>query len=116
MVTTRLVDLLPAWGHVPPGALAVLALSVVLIAGPDWQSLRRASWGLLMITAMFAGYSTVYVITPLPVAWQIATSFDRVVTQLWPALVWTAFQLTGVRRGEQLTILQPVATIERQLP
>ena len=35
MVTTRLVDLLPAWGNVPAGALAVLALSVVLIAGPD---------------------------------------------------------------------------------
>jgi hypothetical protein len=114
MVTERLVDRLPAWGNVPAGAWAVLVLSVVLIAGPDWHSLRRAAWGLLMITTIFAGYSTVYVITPLPVDWQIATSFDRVVTQLWPALVWTVFQVTGVRRGEQVTSLQGVSAINRQ--
>lgn len=99
MVATRLADLLPAWGNVPAGGLPLLGLSVVLTAGPDWQSLRRATWGLLMLCAMFAGYSTVYVITPLPVEWQIGTSFDRVVTQLWPALVWTAFQITGSPRA-----------------
>jgi hypothetical protein len=113
MVTTSVADLLPAWGDVPAGALTVLAVSVVLIAGPDWPSLRRAAWGLLMVTAMFAGYSTFYVITPLPLAWQIATSFDRLVAQLWPALVWAAFQVAGVGRDESSSILQPVSTFAR---
>jgi hypothetical protein len=115
MVTTMLGDRLTAWGNVPTGALAVLVLSVIVIAGPDWPSVRRAAWGLLMITAMFAGYSTVYVITPLPVEWQIATSFDRVVTQLWPALVWAAFQVAGSARGERMTILQRVSTRDREV-
>lgn len=113
MVTTRLAELLPKWGDVPAGALTVLAVSVVLIAGPDRRSLRRAAWGLLMVTAMFAGYSLFYVITPLPLAWQIATSFDRLVAQLWPALVWAAFQVTGVGHGEPSFMLQPVSTFDR---
>ena len=35
---------------------------------------------------------------PLDVAWQIATSFDRLLLQLWPTFVWGAFQLTGRER------------------
>jgi hypothetical protein len=66
-----------------------------LSAGPDRLSVGRATIGLLLVTAMFVGYSFVYVITPLPVEWQISTSFDRLLTQLWPALLWTVFQFAG---------------------
>jgi hypothetical protein len=37
----------------------------------------------------------VFVITPLPLEWQMNTSFERLLVQLWPALVWAAFQLSG---------------------
>jgi hypothetical protein len=55
----------------------------------------------LLVTAIFFGYGLVYVITPLPVGWQISTSFDRLFTQLWPALLWTAFQCVGSRPPAQ---------------
>ena len=48
---------------------------------------------LLLVAGMLVSYSVIYVATPLPLDWQIATSFDRLFTQIWPALVWVAFQL-----------------------
>ena len=95
VVASRLVDRVPTWGDVPGGALFWLILAVGLTARPDRASVGRAAFGMLLVVAMSAGYGLVYVVTPLPLEWQIATSFDRLFTQLWPALVWSAFQLSG---------------------
>lgn len=101
LVTSRLAHLLPVWGEVPGGALTVVGVAVALSAGPDRLSIGRAMIGLLLVTAIFFGYGLVYVITPLPVEWQISTSFDRLFTQLWPALLWTSFQCVGSRPPAQ---------------
>jgi hypothetical protein len=54
--------------------------------------------GALAVTAMFGGYLVIYAITPAPLWWHIATSFERLVVQLWPAAVWSAFQLSAGHR------------------
>jgi hypothetical protein len=101
-VTDRLAALVPAWGEVPGGALVCLAVVVALTARPDRRSLDRTMFGLLLTTSLFVGYGLAYVVTPLSLEWQIATSFDRLFTQLWPALVWTMFQLSGSTDGAEL--------------
>jgi hypothetical protein len=95
LVASRFSELLPAWGEVPGSAFGATALAAALIARPDAAAVRRGCLGLLLAAAMMAAYATVYVITPADVLWQIATSFDRLVTQLWPAIVWAVFQLSG---------------------
>ena len=99
-VLARLADLAPVWGAMPGGALLWLGLAVAITMRLDRPAVARAANALLLLIAMFAGYTLVYVITPLPLEWQISTSFDRLLVQLWPALVWTAFQLSGLRGPE----------------
>jgi hypothetical protein len=94
-VGNRLTALIPSWGRVPGGALLVLALAVCVTAGVDRRSAGRAGFALLVVMAMVLGYAAVYVITPLDVRWQIVTSFERLLMQLWPTTVWAAFQLSG---------------------
>jgi hypothetical protein len=106
LVGSRFAELLPAWGEVPGGAFAAAAIAAALMAGPDRQSARRAVAALLIVSAMLLSYAAVYVITPVDVRWQIATSFDRLVTQLWPAAVWAGFQLTSVGHREKLAVPQ----------
>lgn len=95
LVMDRLTPLVPRWGAVPGGALASLGLAVALTARLDRRAVTYAGAGLGLVLAMLVSYSLVYVITPKPLDWQIATSFDRLFTQLWPTLVWAAFQLSG---------------------
>ncbi len=93
-VAEGVANLGAAWGEVPGGAFVCLALAVALIARPDRSSAICASAGLLLVAAMMFAYGLVYVITPLPLQWQMAVSFERLVGQLWPALVWAAFQFS----------------------
>ncbi len=95
IVIDQFVRRIPAWGEVPGGALAGLGLAVALTASPDRRSAGRAAFALMLVCAMFIGYGLVYLITPAPLEWQIATSFDRLLTQLWPTTVWAAFQLSS---------------------
>ena len=95
VITDRLAHLLAGWGGVPGGALLGLAIAIALTARFSRPSVIRAMSALLLVAAMLFAYTLVYVLTPLNVEWQIAVSFDRLVTQLWPALVWGAFQLSG---------------------
>ena len=94
-VTDRLAVLVPAWGAVPGGALVCLGLAVAITMRVDRRSVARAAFALLLVIAMCASYILVYVISPLPLEWQMNVSFDRLLVQLWPALVWAAFQLSG---------------------
>jgi hypothetical protein len=92
----QMSKLLLAWGgDAPGGALGILALAIVLSVRPDRRSVARSTFGLGMVVAMLAGFALVYVVTPHPLDWQIATSFERLFTQLWPTVVWAAFQLSG---------------------
>jgi hypothetical protein len=116
IVTRGVIDRIPTWGDVPGGALLWLILAVALTARLDRASVGRATFGVLLLMGMSVGYSLVYVATPLPLEWSIATSFDRLFTQLWPALVWSAFQLSGspassVRMHDQKPVASPTARI-----
>ena len=82
-------------GAVPGGSLLCLAVVALVVMRWERRSVGRAVFALLVVMAMFAGYVLVYVVTPLPLEWQMNVSFDCLVVQLWPALVWAAFQLAG---------------------
>ena len=40
---------------------------------------------------MLLSYYVVYVTTPFDITWHVTTSVDRLMVQLWPALVLTVF-------------------------
>jgi hypothetical protein len=44
---------------------------------------------------MLASYYLVYVITPFDITWHVSTSIDRLLVQLWPLVVLTAFGGSG---------------------
>jgi hypothetical protein len=45
----------------------------------------------IILSAMCVGTFFVYIITPFDLAWQISWSLDRVLLQLWPAVLFTCF-------------------------
>jgi hypothetical protein len=44
---------------------------------------------------MLGSYYLAYVITPFDIAWHVSTSIDRLLVQLWPLVVLTAFRGSG---------------------
>ena len=101
LIRTQMTELLPAWGELPGGALIILVAAVAMTLRLDRRSTARFVYGLSVIVLMMFGDLVVYAITPLPLSWQILTSFQRLVTQLWPALVWALFQLSGAALSEK---------------
>jgi hypothetical protein len=92
-VVRQIAERVPAWGEVWAGAIACVALAAALTAARDRTALWRGASGLTLVAGMLFSYAVIYVATPLPLDWQIATSFDRLFTQIWPSLVWAAFAL-----------------------
>ena len=56
--------------------------------------------------ALLLGFLVVYIVTANDLAWQLQTSLSRMVAQVWPALVLTAF--IGLR-APQATVEKPPA-------
>ena len=106
LIWAQVTDRLPTWGELPGGGLLILILAVALTLRVNRRAAERCGFGLAVIALMMIGYLLVYAITPLPLQWQISTSFSRLVTQLWPALVWALFQLSGagMREPELVTV------------
>ena len=74
-----------------PFAFAVFPI-VSLVAA--WMAVRIG--GVVRVMAivlglMLASYYVVYVTTPFDITWHVSTSVDRLLVQLWPALVLTVF-------------------------
>jgi len=74
-----------------PFAFAVFPI-VSLVAA--WMGVRFG--GVVRVMAivlglMLASYYVVYVTTPFDITWHVTTSVDRLLVQLWPALVLTVF-------------------------
>ena len=62
----------------------------------------------LVLGLMLVAYYVVYVTTPFDITWHVTTSVDRLLVQLWPALVLTVFlglQSTGT--GPQSSVSSP---------
>ncbi len=80
-----------ARGVVPVAILAAFAAALA----PGGRSAR----GVCAVTfLMLAAYYLVYIITPLDIVMMVNTSFGRLLAQLWPALVLTAFFASPIPR------------------
>ncbi len=64
------------------GAFGLLAAGLILT-----QTRVRLSVPLVAVAVAWLGYLTIYAITPNDLAWHIASSYDRLLLQLFPALV-----------------------------
>ena len=85
--------------------LPVVALAVAL-------RFQRDRLGDLLLTAtlpiaMLAGYFGIFMITPFGVKWQLQTSLNRLIAQVWPLLLIAAF--TAMRTPESLATELPAA-------
>jgi hypothetical protein len=74
-----------------PFAVAVFPLMLVAAI---WMAVRSGPAVRVMAAVsslMLASYYLVYVATPFDIDWHVSTSIDRLLVQVWPALVLTAF-------------------------
>ncbi len=75
-------------GSMATGALVVTALASI---GAILRPANGADRGLLAVAAvMVAGYYVVWVVSPMDTTWLVATTFDRLMAQVWPTLVLVA--------------------------
>jgi hypothetical protein len=95
------------------GLLAVYFIVAGLARDPrDTAALRS---GVLAILFTAAGYFMIYVLRPLDLAWLLDTSADRLLLQLWPAIVFEVFlaarapQRVCAFRNLQADFRQPLA-------
>ncbi|HEV8675319.1 MAG TPA: glycosyltransferase family 39 protein [Methylomirabilota bacterium] len=90
---TRLgVDELGGFGGWPLSVLAIL-LPYALAMGVRVAPAARASAAraVLAIVLTAAAYAGVYLVTPHPLEWHLATSLSRLLIQLWPASLFAYF-------------------------
>jgi acyl dehydratase len=77
------------WGG--PLAAGSLPLTVALGVAAACRREGRVARGFLSVAVvMVAGYLTVYMLTPLDIAWLVQTTFDRLILQIWPLMVVAA--------------------------
>ena len=81
-----------AWGGARAAGAAVLALAAGTVASVRDSEARRA---LAILGFVAIGYYGVYLLSPLDTAWLVRTTFYRMVTQVWPAVVLAAFGSQG---------------------
>lgn len=83
--------------------LPPLLLMYLLVAGINQAPKDRPPiyTGSLTLMLMMCGYFMVYLDTPNDLAWQLNTSLDRVLMQLWPLAIFTFFLLA--RTPEECT-------------
>ena len=86
------------WGG--PAAAGVLPLvtaaALVVACTPGG---RRARSTVLVALVMAAAYHVVWLLSPMETGWLIATSFERLLFQLWPSLVLAAFSYDNASPG-----------------
>jgi hypothetical protein len=97
--------------------LVLLAILAILLR---WQIEERYKFVSLIATAVlilvFLSYCLVYLITPYGLAWQVQSSFDRLILQLWPSALLVFFvQLRRVADPEPLAV-SVKNTATRKLP
>ncbi|MDA1183470.1 MAG: hypothetical protein O2930_02350 [Acidobacteria bacterium] len=79
-----------AWGG--PLAGGVVPLSLVASALVAVTRIGRSTRSILaVIGVMFAGYYGIYLLTSMEIEWLVMTTVDRLLVQVWPALVLAAF-------------------------
>lgn len=100
---SRYADVLLAYAMFVWDELALaLAVSLVcaLLLGLSWRDRGDAivTEPAAVLSLVAAGYFMVYVTTPKPLAWHLATSLSRLAIQLWPSALLCVFLLTAPER------------------
>ncbi|MBW6486603.1 MAG: hypothetical protein K0B01_10700 [Syntrophobacterales bacterium] len=85
-----------------PGAVSILLPAAWLwFAGINHD--QRNQSGVICTSAililMLSGYFTVYLLTPLPLEYHIATSLNRLYIQLWPSIIFLFFMIANPPDG-----------------
>jgi hypothetical protein len=89
LVDSAIWQRLVAWGT-PAAPGVMLATTAVACAGAFTRAGRRARVVLASVLTMAGSYYVVYLLTALDVQWLVATTFDRLLVQLWPSAVLAA--------------------------
>jgi len=81
--------------HLGPGVAHPLVLLAVLGILVRWQVEKRYRLPLWIATTalvlVFCSYCAVYLMTPYALAWQVQSSFDRLILQVWPGFLLVFF-------------------------
>jgi hypothetical protein len=77
------------WMNWGTGMMPAITLAAAMVAAT--RDGRFARQSLAVLGVVFAAYCTVWWLTPLDTAWLMSTTADRLLLQLWPALVVAAF-------------------------
>ncbi|MGO9966519.1 MAG: hypothetical protein ACLPY2_04545 [Bryobacteraceae bacterium] len=96
-----LLDMAQGWYH-PILSLIVLAAALRFAR----ERRREVAFSGAIGATLLLGYFGVYILTPLDLTWQLQTSLDRLLVQVWPVLVLTAF--IGLRPPEAAVTVEPV--------
>jgi hypothetical protein len=85
-------------------SIPLLLVFYLLIVGTAVNRRSKLSIGTSLITLflMLVGYSVIYVVTPIDVKFQLDTSLNRLLLQLWPGFVFTYF--LAVRPIDQVAV------------
>ena len=77
------------WGD----GLTAILLGYAILAGskPDWRCSAAPRTGLIVLFLMLAGHFAIYILSPHNLNRHLATSLERLLTQLWPVFLFTAF-------------------------
>ena len=91
-----------AWGGPLAGGVVLLGLGAAALFAV-MRSGRSARVILGVVGVMFAGYYGIYLLTSMEIAWFVMTTFDRLLVQIWPALVLAAFLTDDEPTGASAT-------------
>src|SRR5215468_4960994 len=81
------------WELGPPWAHPFLLLAVIAWAFGFAKTSRSPLWLLALPAAMLAADCAVYLVTVSGLTWHLTTSNNRVIAQVWPALLLGFFLL-----------------------
>jgi hypothetical protein len=89
-ITTALAE---TFLQIGPWALIVLAAHGLLLGIAPRPARAGVSFPALVLGLMLLAYCSVYVLTPINLAWHLANSLERLLHQLWPMLLFVWFLL-----------------------
>jgi hypothetical protein len=72
--------------------LVLLAILGILVRWHVEERYRLPLWiATTALVLVFFSYCAVYLMTPYALAWQVQSSFDRLILQVWPAFLLVCF-------------------------
>jgi hypothetical protein len=78
------------WGGWFPVPGSVFLLACIAFAGVQWRSVpKEVGIGAGVVGLMLCAYYGIYVLSPYDLEWHLRTSWERLIAQLWPTMIWT---------------------------